>query len=460
MREMDQMRKQYIKEKWYNIVEMWEFEGWNLYKTTTCVKEHLRESFPYKRPLREQSLLEQIRSGKLFGYVQCDNEVPEEFKEKFANFPPIFKNTNVGRHDIGSLMQDYAEKEGFLCQPRKMLISSFFLENDTLITPLLLFYLELGLLCKKIYRFGEYTPVKCFNKFVQSAVDARREGDEHPKSSVVAETMKLLANSSYGYQFMDRSRHTVSKYLNDEKTQGAINTKFFKRLDHINDQFYEVELAKAEIEHREPIIVGLFILQYAKLRMLELHYNFFERFCDVNKFEELQMDTDSLYLALSEKELYDCIREKSKAEWNQLRTEDCKDDLAANAATNFFPRTCCTKHIKLDKREPGLFNEEFRCTERLCLCSKTYCCYDSKSNKYKFSSKGLHKRTLEDCGGGPMAKYRKVLDEFNNVTSTNRRFRTVHHSVATYEQTKKGLTYFYPKRIVDADGIQTRILSL
>ena len=252
--------------------------------------------------------MEQIRSGKLFVYVQCDIEVPEELKEKFANFPPFFKKTTVGRHDIGSLMQDYAEKGGLLCQPRKMLISSCFLGNGSLITPLLLFYLELGLVCKKIYRFVEYTPVKCFNKFVQSAVDARRERDENPNSSVVAKTMKLLANSSYGYQIMDRSRHTVTKYLNDEKTHGAINTKLFKRLDHINDQLYEVELVKTEIEHREPIIVGFFILQYAELRMLELYYKFFERFCDVNKFEELEMDTDSfLYLPLSEKELYDCI---------------------------------------------------------------------------------------------------------------------------------------------------------
>ena len=119
---------------------------------------------------------------------------------------------------------------------------------------------------------------------MQSAFGARREGDENPNSIVVAETMKLLANSSYGYQILDHSLHTVTKFLNDEKTHGAINTKLFKRLDHIKDQLYEVELAKAEIEHREPIIVGFFILQYAKLRILELFYNFFERFCDVNKF--------------------------------------------------------------------------------------------------------------------------------------------------------------------------------
>ena len=250
---------------------MWECEWWNLYKTTTCVKEHLRESFPYKRPLREERLLEQIRNCKLFGYVQCDIEVPEELKEKFGIILPIFKNTKVGRHDIGLLMKDYAEKEGLLCQPRKMLISSYFLENSTLIIPLLLFYLDLGLACKKIHRFVEYIPVKCFNEFVQSAVNIRREGEENPNSSVVEEIMKLLANSSYGYQIMDRSRHTVTKFLNGEKTHGAINTKLFKRLDHINDQLYEVELTKAEIEHREPIIFGFFILQYAKLRMLELY---------------------------------------------------------------------------------------------------------------------------------------------------------------------------------------------
>ena len=45
-----------------------------------------------------------------------------------------------------------------------------------------------------------------------------------------------------------------------------------------------------------------------------------------------------------------------------------------------------------------------------------------------------------------MSKYCKVLQEAVNVTSTNRRFRTIQYSVATYEETKKGLSYFYPKK--------------
>ena len=52
------------------------------------------------------------------------------------------------------------------------------------------------------------------------------------------------------------------------------------------------------------------------------------------------------------------------------------------------------------------------------------------------------------------------MDDNVNVKSTNRGFRTVNHKVVTYEQTKKGLSYFYPKRIVEADGIHTRPLTL
>ena len=369
-REQDQMRKEYIQQKGNKIIEILECEWWSLYKTDAPVKSHLRANLPYKLHLSEEQIVQGIIDGRLFGHVQCDIEVPEHLRDYFSNFRPIFKNTVVSRNDIGNLMKEYAEKEGIMPQPRRMLISGFILTNSTIITPLLLSYLKLGLVYKKIHRFVQYTPRKCFNNFTQSTVDARRQGDENPNSSVVAETMKLLANSSYGYQIMDRSQHTVTKYLNDEKTKSAINSKIIKRLNHKTDQLYEVELVKSEIEHREPIFVGFFILQYAKLRMLELYYNFFKNFCDTDKYEELEMETDSLYLALSEENLEDVIFPEKRAELDQLRSKDCTDNFTANATDNFSSRTCCNVHKKHDNREPGLLKEEFRCVEMLCLCIK------------------------------------------------------------------------------------------
>ena len=87
--------------------------------------------------------------------------------------------------------------------------------------------------------------------FEQSAVDARRQGDENSNSSVVAETIKLLANSSYGYRKIGCNQHTLTKCPIDEKTHAVINSKLFKKLDHVNISLCEVELAKAQIENKE-----------------------------------------------------------------------------------------------------------------------------------------------------------------------------------------------------------------
>ena len=218
---------------------------------------------------------------------------------------------------------------------------------------------------------------------------------------------------------------------------------------------YEVELLKSTIEHRE--------FSYCSMRNWECWnstINFFDKLCDVNKFEELEMDTDSLCFALAEENLYDCIQSDKRAAWEKIRENDCRDSFKADAKSNFFPRTRCNTQKKYDKREPALFKEEFRCREMLSLCSKTYCCYDNKPDKFQLSSKGLNKRDIEDSGDGPMSKYRGLLDEAINLTSTNSGFRTRNHMVATYEQTKKELSYFCPKRQVQDNGIQTKPLNL
>ena len=81
-------------------------------------------------------------------------------------------------------------------------------------------------------------------------------------------------------------------------------------------------------------------------------------------------------------------------------------------------------------------------------------------NTLKFSSKGVNKGELEQSGHGPLENYRRVLNDRVNVTWHKRGFRTKHHSVATYEQVKKGLSYFYPKRTVESDGIYTQPINL
>ena len=112
-----------------------------------------------------------------------------------------------------------------------------------------------------------------------------------------------------------------------------------------------------------------------------------------------------------------------------LRCKDYNDWFTADTCSTLFPLTYCLKDKKRDRIKPGLFKEEFRCTEVLCLWRKTFCCYESLSNKFLFSSKRWNKRTFWGSGDGPKSKYRRVFGETEKVTSTSRWFHTKNNCV-------------------------------
>ena len=82
-----------------------------------------------------------------------------------------------------------------------------------------------------------------------------------------------------------------------------------------------------------------------------------------------------------------------------------------------------------------------------------FCSYDSQSSKFKLSSRGSNKGTLEDSGDGLMSKYRKFFG-----TSIGIGFRTIQHAIAINEQTDKGMSYFHPRRNVQIDERHTGLL--
>ena len=78
-------------------------------------------------------------------------------------------------------------------------------------------------------------------------------------------------------------------------------------------------------------------------------------FCDTKKYEGLEKDTDSLYLALSKENLKDIVLSEKRNEWEAILSRNCTDSFTANATDNFSPGTCCTAQKKHDKKEPGLY---------------------------------------------------------------------------------------------------------
>ena len=134
---------------------------------------------------------------------------------------------------------------------------------------------------------------KCFEFFFNSVVESQREGDKNRSSSVLAETMKPAGNSPHGYQIMDLPNFSKTQYDVRAEVDKLVNEWTFKNLKVLPSSIYEVEVVKSEVNHKEPIIVGFFILQYAKLTMLQLFYKFFQPLCDFQKYEQIEIITNS-----------------------------------------------------------------------------------------------------------------------------------------------------------------------
>ena len=93
---------------------------------------------------------------------------------------------------------------------------------------------------------------------------------------------------------MDKTKHRSVYYVEGEnKACFEVNKPQFRQTTCLDDQYYEVEAAKSRIKLDLPVQLGFFILQYAKLRMLQFYYDFLDRYVDRSNFEYMEMDTVS-----------------------------------------------------------------------------------------------------------------------------------------------------------------------
>ncbi|KAJ8031107.1 hypothetical protein HOLleu_27721 [Holothuria leucospilota] len=332
------------------------------------------------RKLSLQRIVQAIRDDQIFGAIECDIHVPDELKPTFAEMCPIFKNTDISIDDIGEHMKNFALERKIMKKPRKSLIGSMFGKKIWLATPLVKWYLDKGLKITQIYQVIEFTPKTCFKTFGDAVSDARREGDRDPSKAIIADTMKLIGNSSYGKTITNKEGHRDVSIVPEDKASRLINETNFRELNEISTGCYEVESAKRSIAMDLPIQIGFFVYQYAKLRMLEFYYDFLDKYFDRQYWEYVEMDTDSAYIAIAADQLDDLVKPELREAYQKEKH-------------HWFPRTDTEEHKRYDKRTPGLFKVEWEGDGIVALNSKMYYCYGGV--KDKFSCKGINKTRNE-----------------------------------------------------------------
>lgn len=153
-----------------------------------------------------------------------------------------------------------------------------------------------------------------------------------------------------------------------------------------------------------------------------------------------------------------------------------------------FPDSAVKSTKGLTREPPGLFKLKFEGDEMISLCSKTYIVKKTitrdprrqllaekllrKTKKLKekrtkksipktyhvvkFSCKGISKRFV----GSPFYTFKQVLKTKQYGKGMNKGFRARNNAIYTYQQERFGFSYFYCKRQVQANDVDTKVLDI
>ena len=448
------------------VVEMFECE-WQEKKRENPSLRHFIETrcppFHSALPWREIStaeILHSVQRGQLFGLVVCDISVPDRLKEHFSELQPIFKNTLVGRDDIGDHMKKHAEDNNLLSKPRRMLVASYFGKNICLITPLLRWYIDHGLEVSQVHQVIEYKPSNSFTEFGQTVTEARIQGDSDPNTKDISDSYKGIGNASYGKSATNLLRHNEIKYVRPHDSGHHINSPLFRKLTTLHEDLEEIELAKKKVVWDLPLSIATFVYQLSKLRLLQFHYDCIDKYISRDHYQLINCDTDSLYLSISRDRLEDVIKPEMRQEFFRNRhlwfpSESCPNHRDAFVKTKLRgedwegAELCCVQQRQRDARTPGLFKTEFQGEGMVALCSKTY--FSFGKTQTKLSCKGLNKKQ----NALQKEHFMTVLRSGQSGGGTNTQIKTDGKKTYTYTQGRKALSYLYPKRRVQMDGINT-----
>jgi len=186
---------EYFKNLGYTVYHSWECEFDKMKREKLSVKEFCNSLdfiVDSRYYLSETQILHEIQEGTIFGFAEVDIFTPDSLKKVFAEFQPIQKHAFLSREDIGEHMRAFAIENDLLKKPTKTLLNSYYAKKILLATPLLQWYLNHGLKVTKLYQVIQYKPTRCFEKFGEAIMSARREGDVDSTKKIISDSCKLI----------------------------------------------------------------------------------------------------------------------------------------------------------------------------------------------------------------------------------------------------------------------------
>lgn len=154
--------------------------------------------------------------------------------------------------------------------------------------------------------------------------------------------------------------------MNEAKLLQHLNSPYFKKMQQLSDNFYEVEVRPKSVLMDTPTQLGAQVLSCAKRVMLSFVYDYIDRIASRKCLRVLGTDTDSVIVAISAATIDDIIKPESR-EWYEKQLfgnhETPQEDVYPLRNVGFFPRRCCNEHRLVEKKTKQNFSPVYICME-------------------------------------------------------------------------------------------------
>ena len=364
-----------------------------------------------------------------FGYViECDLEYPAQLHDDHADYPLApdrksvpydqlspFAQTICDKHHLKSstntekLMATLEPRFNYICHYRN-----------------LQFYIAHGLLITKVHNIVKFKQAPILKSYIEFNSQKRAEA----VNDFDVNFYKFLSNSLFGKMLERADKRSIVKLVSDLKSFDKNVAKLtFKGAKIISPNLMSLDMKKSSILVDRPIFVGFSILEMAKLRMFEFHYDTMKKYFGP-RIRLLYTDTDSLIYQITSPDITRDLR--------QLPPEDFdfsnypKDHQLFNADR---------------KRLPGAFKDESKgqaISHFVGLRSKMYCLKrNGITDKY---AKGVKKSVIEN--DLKFEHYQRALDNLESFQHDFHRIQSKAHQVSTAHQEKISISPFDDKRFL------------
>jgi hypothetical protein len=232
---------------------------------------------------------------------------------------------------------------------------------------------------------------------------------------------KINMNGSYGYDGMNTEKYTRISICDLQQTITKQCLGNFCGTRQLNDDTFAVELDPETCGCKTPLQEAVFTLDNAKFWYLTFYYNFMCKCLDMEHIHVVELDTDSLYLAIAgnpdkdyhqrfeavikDKDYYD----KHYGEWFPTKyVEDLPKDTSKDEIINV---------LSDEKKLLGLAIENEK-ENMIALCPKCYSLFNDEeidSGKAKMRVKGVSLKKNKLCPNN----YKGVIENKDNVNATN-----------------------------------------